>query len=254
MEESLATAGALAEAAAELARGRRPGRRQHRADPGRRRRRRARRRPPGRARRPAGRQGAPRGRPSRPPGGHRRAGLGGHHLVPLAGRRGSTTAADRARTQPGASAAGRAGRSAALASRNRVGGYAGAVFESVSVHELEEIEDELFRFARTVEANRPLRSAFGDRDLPASERQALAAELLAGKVSAATGRLVAYAIRGGRARDFVWHPRQPGRGGGRGPRLAGGQGARRPSRWPTTSSGQLSEALGPLPASRSSCR
>jgi F-type H+-transporting ATPase subunit delta len=111
-------------------------------------------------------------------------------------------AADAARTQPGEPppaepALGR------MASRNRVWGYAAAVFESVSVQELEQIEDELFRFARTAEANRPLRSAFGDRDLPVAERQALAADLLAGKVTEATSRLVAYAIRGGRARDFV---------------------------------------------------
>jgi F-type H+-transporting ATPase subunit delta len=114
-----------------------------------------------------------------------------------------TAAADHARTEPTAArpeepALGR------LASRNRVWGYAAAVFEAVSVDALEEIEDELFRFARTVEANRPLRTAFGDRDLPTAERQGLAAQLLSGKVSEATERLVAYAIRGGRARDFVW--------------------------------------------------
>ena len=42
-------------------------------------------------------------------------------------------------------------------SRNRVSGYAAAVFETVTIAELEEIEDQLFRFARTVEANRRLR-------------------------------------------------------------------------------------------------
>jgi F-type H+-transporting ATPase subunit delta len=112
-------------------------------------------------------------------------------------------AADAARTQPAAAPPPAEPALGRMASRNRVWGYAAAVFESVSVQELEQIEDELFRFARTVEANRPLRTAFGDRDLPVSERQALADALLAGKVSAATGRLVAYAIRGGRARDFV---------------------------------------------------
>ena len=45
--------------------------------------------------------------------------------------------------------------SAGMGSRNRVSGYAAAVFETVTVAELEEIEDQLFRFARTVEANRP---------------------------------------------------------------------------------------------------
>ncbi len=112
-------------------------------------------------------------------------------------------AADRARTEPDAPlreepALGR------LASRHRVGGYAVAVFESVGTDELENIEDDLFRFARTVEANRLLRSALADREMPVAERQALAADLLSGKVGAPTMRLVAYAVRGGRARDFVW--------------------------------------------------
>ena len=112
-------------------------------------------------------------------------------------------AADRARTEPDATgreepALGR------LASRHRVGGYAAAVFESVGTGELENIEDDLFRFARTVEANRSLRSAFADRELPVPDRQALASDLLSGKVGTPTLRLVAYAVRGGRARDFVW--------------------------------------------------
>ncbi len=89
------------------------------------------------------------------------------------------------------------------AARQRVWGYAAAVFESLSVEDLEQVEDELFRFARTVEANRALRTAFGDRELPTAERQGMAADLLAGKVTDATLRLVGYAVRGGRARDFV---------------------------------------------------
>ncbi len=90
-----------------------------------------------------------------------------------------------------------------LGSRNRVAGYAAAVFETVGVADLEEIEDQLFRFARTVEGNRGLRHALGDRDLPVAVRQRLAASLLDGKVTTATSVLVAYAIRGGRARDVV---------------------------------------------------
>jgi ATP synthase F1 delta subunit len=90
-----------------------------------------------------------------------------------------------------------------LASRNRVEGYAAAVFETVSTQDLEEIEDQLFRFTRTVESNRKLRGALGDRDLPVSVRQALIAELLGDQVLAATKRLAAYAVQGGRARDIV---------------------------------------------------
>ncbi len=90
-----------------------------------------------------------------------------------------------------------------MGSRNRVSGYAAAVFETVTVPELEEIEDQLFRFARTVEASRQLRHALGDRDLPVAVRQSVIAQLLGDKVLAATARLAAYAVRGGRARDIV---------------------------------------------------
>jgi F-type H+-transporting ATPase subunit delta len=90
-----------------------------------------------------------------------------------------------------------------MGSRNRVSGYAAAVFETVTVAELEEIEDQLFRFARTIEANRRLRTALGDRDLPVTVRQDVIAQLLGTRVVPATLRLAAYAVRGGRARDIV---------------------------------------------------
>ena len=90
-----------------------------------------------------------------------------------------------------------------LGSRNRVSGYAAAVFESLTTADLEEIEDQLFRFARTVEADRPLRHALGDRDLPVVVRQDVIAKLLEGKALPATVRLARYAARGGRARDIV---------------------------------------------------
>jgi F-type H+-transporting ATPase subunit delta len=90
-----------------------------------------------------------------------------------------------------------------MGSRNRVSGYAAAVFETVTVAEIEEIEDQLFRFARTVESNRRLRGALGDRDLPVPVRQQVIAQLLGTQVLPATLRLAAYAVSGGRARDIV---------------------------------------------------
>ncbi len=90
-----------------------------------------------------------------------------------------------------------------LAARHRVGGYAAALFESADVAQLEEIEDQLFRFARLVEASRPLRLALGDRDLPPATRTSVVDDLLAGKVDDLTLRLLRYAVRGGRARDLV---------------------------------------------------
>ncbi|MHB1547691.1 MAG: ATP synthase F1 subunit delta, partial [Acidimicrobiales bacterium] len=64
-------------------------------------------------------------------------------------------------------------------------------------------EDELVRFTRIVEAHRPLRAALSDRELAVPARLSLVADLLGTQASEATRRLVAYAIRGGRARDIV---------------------------------------------------
>jgi F-type H+-transporting ATPase subunit delta len=110
-------------------------------------------------------------------------------------------AAERGRTAPGeVDDEGVLGR---MGSRHRVSGYAAAVFEDVSVSDLEEIEDQLFRFARTVESSRPLRHALGDRELPVALRQQVIADLFGDQVLPATQRLAAYAVRGGRARDIV---------------------------------------------------
>jgi F-type H+-transporting ATPase subunit delta len=90
-----------------------------------------------------------------------------------------------------------------LAARERVGGFAAAIFEDVSTTDLEEIEDQLFRFARTVQSAPALRTAFTDRDRPVEARQGIAHDLLEAKVQAETLQLVDYTIAGGRSRDFV---------------------------------------------------
>jgi F-type H+-transporting ATPase subunit delta len=90
-----------------------------------------------------------------------------------------------------------------LGSRNRVWGYAAAVLETLPTADLEEVEDQLFRFARTVEASLPLRRALGDRDLPVARRQEVIGDLLGDRVLPATRRLAAYAVQGGRARDIL---------------------------------------------------
>ncbi len=87
--------------------------------------------------------------------------------------------------------------------RLRVGGFAQALYESMSGQELEEMEDSLFRFARIVQSTPALRTALSDRDQPLEARQGLIGQLLGGKVSAPTEALVRYAVAGGRARDFV---------------------------------------------------
>jgi F-type H+-transporting ATPase subunit delta len=90
-----------------------------------------------------------------------------------------------------------------LGSRSRVAGFATAVFDDLSVEQLEELEDELFRFARTVEAAPSLRYVLSDRDLTLDSRHAIVARLLADKVSPAALALVQYTLTGGRPRDFV---------------------------------------------------
>lgn len=89
------------------------------------------------------------------------------------------------------------------AARSRVGGFAACVFEELASAELEEAEDELFRFARTVDATPDLRRVLTDRDVPAEARQGLVDQLLAGKVLPATLRLVDYVVVGGRPRDTL---------------------------------------------------
>jgi F-type H+-transporting ATPase subunit delta len=67
---------------------------------------------------------------------------------------------------------------------------------------LEDTEDELFRFARTVEANPELRNALGDRSVDLRGRQELVEQLLEGKVNAATMALARRAVRA-RERTFA---------------------------------------------------
>jgi F-type H+-transporting ATPase subunit delta len=90
-----------------------------------------------------------------------------------------------------------------LEGRRRVGGYAQAVFEQLEAATLEEVEDELFRFARTAETTPVLRSLLTDRDQAVAVRKGVVDDLLAGKVQPATLRLVDFVVTGGRARDAL---------------------------------------------------
>ncbi len=63
---------------------------------------------------------------------------------------------------------------------------------------LDELEDELFRFGRVVAAQPDLRAALTDPSLPEEGKQSLLRDLLAGKVSAVTLRLI---------NQMVAHPR-----------------------------------------------
>jgi F-type H+-transporting ATPase subunit delta len=90
-----------------------------------------------------------------------------------------------------------------MAARQMIAGYTRAVFEALpSVSELDDIEDELFRFARVVEATPALRSALTDRSLPLPLRRDVVDDLLGTRAHAATVRLVKESLRG-RTRDLV---------------------------------------------------
>ena len=90
-----------------------------------------------------------------------------------------------------------------LASRQRVSGFADAQLDDVDSGNFDEIEDELFRWARTVEGNLELRRVLLDRDAELESRVGTVQALLGGKVDAVTLSLSIFVIEGGRPRDVV---------------------------------------------------
>src|ERR1019366_4406025 len=90
-----------------------------------------------------------------------------------------------------------------LASRQRVSGFADPQLDDIESQNFDEIEDELFRWARTVEGNLELRRLLLDRDAALASRVGTVESLLAGKVDAVTLALAMFVIEGGRSRDVV---------------------------------------------------
>ncbi len=88
-------------------------------------------------------------------------------------------------------------------SDNRIDGYARALFEIARAEgTLDEVEDELFRFARSYESSDELRNALTDEQIPAARRQAIVEDLLGGKATSTTTQLVGMVIGAGRGRDL----------------------------------------------------
>ncbi|HEX2274561.1 MAG TPA: ATP synthase F1 subunit delta [Acidimicrobiales bacterium] len=86
---------------------------------------------------------------------------------------------------------------------DRVDGYASAIFEVARAEgALDEVEDELFRFARVLEGSDDLRSTLTDANLPAERRQAIVEDLLGGKALPLTTSLVSFVVGAGRAKDL----------------------------------------------------
>ncbi len=85
----------------------------------------------------------------------------------------------------------------------RVEGYASAIFDVAKAEgALEQVEDELFRFARAMEGNDQLRQTLTDQALPVEKRQAIVEDLLGSGGSPLTAALVSFMVAAGRARDL----------------------------------------------------
>lgn len=89
------------------------------------------------------------------------------------------------------------------AARKRVGGFADELLDVIDTSIFSVIEEELFRWARTIEASVELRRLLLDRDAPLESRIGATHQLLSGKVNSVTLRLAQYVIVGGRPRDVV---------------------------------------------------
>jgi F-type H+-transporting ATPase subunit delta len=82
-------------------------------------------------------------------------------------------------------------------------GYARALFEIARAEgTLDEVEDELFRFARSYESSDALRITLTDENLPAEKRQAIVEDLLDGKATTTTVQLISMVVGSGRGRDL----------------------------------------------------
>lgn len=82
-------------------------------------------------------------------------------------------------------------------------GYARGLFAVAEAEgALDDVADELFRFARTVEAESALRDALSDMSLPADRKKAVLAELLGERANPHTVNLLGFLVDQGRARDL----------------------------------------------------
>jgi len=90
-----------------------------------------------------------------------------------------------------------------MAKEREVRGYAQAIFAVAEAEgALEEVEDELFRFARLVEQRSDLREALTDIHLPAERKRALIRDLLGDKAADQTVNLLEFIVEQGRAREL----------------------------------------------------
>jgi len=90
-----------------------------------------------------------------------------------------------------------------VSSDSRIDGYARGMFEVARAEgTLDEVEDELFRFARSYESSDELRNTLSDEQIPPAKRQAIVEDLLGGRATSTTVQLVSMVVGSGRARDL----------------------------------------------------
>ena len=90
-----------------------------------------------------------------------------------------------------------------MPARSRIEAYANAMLEVARVEgHLADVEDELFRFARTFEANDELRLALTDAALPVERRIAVVEELLGAKALRTSVALAVFVVAAGRAGEL----------------------------------------------------
>jgi F-type H+-transporting ATPase subunit delta len=85
-----------------------------------------------------------------------------------------------------------------------INGYAQALFQIAQAEgALEQVEDELFRFARILENETRLREALTDPSLPPEQRGKMITELLGDKATPHTTNVIAFVVQQGRARELT---------------------------------------------------
>jgi F-type H+-transporting ATPase subunit delta len=90
-----------------------------------------------------------------------------------------------------------------MARNEAIRGYAKALFSVAEAEEvLDDVEDELFRFARTLEQHPDLRAALTDIHLPAERKRAVLEEILGERANPHTVNLLAFVVEQGRAREL----------------------------------------------------
>lgn len=91
----------------------------------------------------------------------------------------------------------------ATESESRVEAYARALLHIVRVEgHVDEVEDELFRFARVIDTNDELRMALSDPALPAERRMAIVEDILGPKALQTTTAVASFIVGIGRGREL----------------------------------------------------